>query len=82
MARVRETVPEGSAARAEPPLRHRELEPQTEARRPLQDQILTVHLLRDRHLHRRGGQDVVNQARGGWQHKHVRRLIELVYEAL
>ena len=24
----------------------------------------------------------MNQGRGGWQHKHVRRLIELVYEAL
>jgi hypothetical protein len=23
----------------------------------------------------------MNQGRGGWQHKHVRRLIDLVYEA-
>jgi hypothetical protein len=24
----------------------------------------------------------MNQGRGGWQHKHVRHLIDLVYEAL
>ena len=26
--------------------------------------------------------DVMNQGRGGWQHKHVRHLIDLVYERL
>ena len=47
-------VPEGAGAGTEPALRHGELEAETEARRPLEDEILRVHLLRDRHRYRRG----------------------------
>src|SRR3972149_953550 len=51
-------VPEGAGARTEPAARHGELEAETEARRPLENYIFPVHLLGDRHLYRRGGQDV------------------------
>ena len=51
-------VPERTRARAQASLGHGELESEPEARGALQDHILGVHLLRDRHRDDLAGEDV------------------------